>query len=264
MQNREIREEILRTTELFLLDLDGTVYLGGNPIGDMVRTLYALRKMGKKIAFVTNASLKTEKEYTAYLRERELWADGDYIFTSATAGLRYLKKQCAGKKVHILATEAMQTRFREAGVILDETDPDVCLLSYDTSLDFAKLKAFGESLQKGALYIATHNDLVCPTETLPQPDVGAFIAFFKACTGRTPTVICGKPGEILVDEIERRTGMQRDTMCMVGDRLYTDIRFGNRNGIRTLLVLTGEAKTDDLESSTDKPDWVLPSLNDLV
>ncbi len=257
------KEQLLTTTDIFLLDLDGTVYLSGEPIGDMVNTLARLRAMGKKLAFVTNASSKTEAEYERLLGERGLWVEGDYTFTSGTAGLHYLQKYCAGKRVHILGTDAMKNRFAEAGVLLDEQNAEVCLLSYDTEVTFAKLKAFGESLQKGALYIATHNDLVCPTPTYPMPDAGSFIFFFKGATGRMPQYICGKPGTILIEEIEKRTGISRERACMVGDRLYTDIRFANENKIRSICVLSGEATRESIRNSSDTPDLVLKSFNEI-
>ncbi len=258
------KQELLQKTEVFLLDLDGTVYLSGTPIGDMLNTLATLRKMGKRLIYLTNNSSKTEEEYVKMLKANGFWGEGDAVFSSATAAIGYLNGEQKGKKVHLLATPAVQERFANAGVVLDEENPDICLMAYDMTLDFAKMKAFNENLHKDTLYMVTHGDIVCPTKGVSMPDVGSFIKMFEATSGRLPQIVCGKPDKIMAEEIERFTGVSRDKMCMVGDRLYTDIRFGNNNEITTICVLSGEATTEDLEISTDVPDLVLDSFNDVV
>ncbi len=244
--------------------MDGTVYLSGTPIGDMLNTLKALRKMGKRLIYLTNNSSKTEAEYEKTLKEGGFWGEGDAVFSSATAAIGYLNAEQKGKKVHLLATPAVRERFASAGVLLDEENPDICLMAYDTTLDFAKMKKFNENLHKDTLYMITHGDIVCPTKSVSMPDVGAFIKIFEATSGRLPQIVCGKPDEIMAREIERFTGVARDKTCMVGDRLYTDIRFGNKNGIATICVLSGEATEEDLKSSSDIPDIVLDSFNDVI
>lgn len=258
------REELLTTCGAFLLDLDGTVYLSEKPIGNMLQTLERLRKMGKRIAFVTNASLHSDEVYRARLKEIGVFREGDFLYTSGTAALSLLRERYAGKRVCMLAVDEMKENFRRAGVNVVEENAEVCLLAYDTSATFAKLKQFNECLQQGAVYLATHADLVCPTATLPQPDAGAFIALFKAASGREPDVVCGKPGAVIARLAARDMQLAPHEMCMVGDRLYTDIRFGNENGMRSLLVLTGEARRDNLHDHPDRPDLILPTFNDLL
>ncbi len=255
---------LLQKTEVFLLDLDGTVYLSGTPIGDMLHTLATLRKMGKRLIYLTNNSSKTEEEYVKMLKAGGFWGEGDIMFSSATAAIGYLTSKQRGKRVHLLATDAVKERFQAAGVCLDEENPDICLMAYDTTLDFAKIKAFNESLHKDTLYMITHGDIVCPTKGISMPDVGSFIKMFEATSGRLPQIVCGKPDAIMVEELERLTGVSREEMCMVGDRLYTDIRFGNHNGIPTICVLSGEATKEDLATSPDIPDLILDTFNDIV
>ncbi len=247
-----------------MLDLDGTVYLSGTPIGDMLNTLATLRKMGKRLIYLTNNSSKTEDEYVKMLKANGFWGEGDVVFSSATAAIGYLTAEQKGKKVHLLATPAVQARFAGAGVCLDEENPDICLMAYDMTLDFPKMKLFNENLHKDTLYMVTHGDFVCPTKGVSMPDVGSFIRMFEATSGRTPDIVCGKPDKIMAEELERFTGVTKDKMCMVGDRLYTDIRFGNNNGIPTICVLSGEATKEDLETSPDVPDLVLDSFNDIL
>ena len=100
-----------------------------------------------------------------------------------------------------------------------------------------------------APYVATHPDLNCPTETGFAPDIGAIIAFVEASAGRQPDVIIGKPNAGIVEDALRITGLRREELAMVGDRLYTDIATGARFGITSILVLTGEATLAEVESS---------------
>ena len=128
---------------------------------------------------------------------------------------------------------------------------------------FAKMKAFNEFLAGGAVYIATHPDDVCPTDGVPMPDVGSFIALFARASGRTPQVVCGKPYPVMGECVARAFGCPPSRTCMVGDRLHTDIRFGNANGMRTLLVLSGETTRENMKNFPDTPDVILESVAEL-
>ena len=166
------KEEIINGSEAFLLDLDGTVYLSEIPIGNMIDTLRRLRRMGKRIVYLTNASLQTEGEYRERLKKIGLWEEGDYVYTSATAARFCLLEKYAGERVYMFANDSLKEQFRLAGVNVVEEDPSVCLLAYDTTATFDKICKFNEFLQRGAVYIATHLDLVCPTKTLRQTGKG--------------------------------------------------------------------------------------------
>lgn len=258
------KEELLQRTRALLLDLDGTVYLGDSPIGDMRETLKKLRDRGIRLVFFTNNSSKTEEEYRGKLDRMGLYAEGDGIFTSATATAEYLTECHAGSRVHFLATDAVKQEFARRGILLDDEHPEICVLAYDTTLDFEKMRRFDGFLRRGAFYIATHPDDVCPTADGSMPDVGSFIALFQKSAKRLPDVICGKPYESMARAVSRRLQIPCEQICMAGDRLHTDIRFANRNGMLSLLVLSGETTRELLSKSPDLPDVVLPSLNDLT
>ncbi len=256
--------EIIKHADVFLLDMDGTVYFDDAPVGDMAATLAALRRAGKKLVFFTNNSSKTPDEYEKKLKRIGLWGAGDLVYTSAMATIEYLSEFYPGKPVYLVATDAVKAEFAAAGVPLTEEDPAICVLAYDTTLTFEKLKKINKFIVEGALYIATHPDDVCPSKDVFPPDVGSFIALLKVSSGKTPAVICGKPFTVMGDCIKRRMKASADRVVMVGDRLHTDIRFGVNNGFHTILVLSGETKEEDLASSPDRPEGVLPSLNDAV
>ena len=173
------KQELLDACDLFLFDLDGTVYLGETPVAGAAEALGRLRGAGKRIVYLTNNSSKTHAEYENKLRALGLWGAGDSVYTSADATAEYLNAHAAGKRVYLLATPPVAQAFRAAGVRLVEEDPDVCVLAYDTTLTFEKMRQFNEYLAAGKLFIATHPDDVCPTAGVPMPDVGSFLALFE-------------------------------------------------------------------------------------
>ena len=256
--------ELTARTKVFLLDMDGTVYFDDTPIGDMKNTLRSLRRAGKRLVYFTNNSSRTPEEYVRKLKRIGLWGEGDLVYTSAMATAEYLRDFYPGKKVYVVATDAVKAGFEEYGVLLTEDKPDICVLAYDTTLTFEKLKKINKYIVEGALYIATHPDDVCPSKDVFPPDVGAFISLLKTSSGKAPDLICGKPYTTMGDCIKRKLGVRADEVTMVGDRLHTDIRFGVNNGFHTLLVMSGETTEAIRLASPDKAECVLPSLNEIV
>ena len=255
--------QLLDSTDAFLFDLDGTVYLDETPIGDVKGTLARLRALKKRVVFVTNNSSKTEEEYRKKLSRIGILGEGDLIYTSAMAAAEHVSAHFPNKRVFLLATDAVKEEFART-VPLVEDAPDVVILAYDTSLTFAKLKRFNEFLAGGAYFIATHPDAVCPTEGVPMPDVGSFLELFYVSSGRRPDLVVGKPNTVMGESLERRLHIPRTRMCMVGDRLHTDIRFGNNCSMRTVLVLSGETTEETRKNYPDEPTLVLPDVNALL
>lgn len=257
-------EEILRETKGFLLDLDGTVYLDGVPIKNAVQTLRKLRSMGKKLVFLTNNSSKTAEEYRRRLLGSGLFGEGDLVYTSANEAARYFAEHAPSKRVFMLATDAVKREFACAGVQVCEEEPDMCLLAYDTGITYEKICKFDGFLKRGLPYFATHSDDVCPAKGTSVPDAGSFLALFERSSGRRPEHVFGKPDPGMAAGAARMTGLSVKDLCMIGDRTYTDIRFANNCGMKSVLVLSGETKREALGSIPDKPDLVLLELDGLV
>lgn len=258
------KEELLQQIDVVLLDLDGTVYLDETPIGNAVQTLNALRERGKRLVFLTNNSSKTEAEYRNKLVRIGLWGAGDLVYTSGMATISYLNKHYAGKRVYLVGTDALKEEFAAAGIALDERDPDLCVLAYDVELTFAKIRTLDAFLRAGKPFIATHPDDVCPTKDVPMPDVGSFLAMFERSSGRRPDLIIGKPFTPMGEELEALTGSKRERMCMIGDRMHTDIRFAVNNGMKSVLVLSGETTRESMKKFPDKPDLVLETIDEIL
>jgi 4-nitrophenyl phosphatase/NagD protein len=157
----------------------------------------------------------------------------------------------------------LESEFIQAGFELSKEKADVVVLGFDTTLTYEKIWKACDLIRDGLPYIATHPDFNCPTETGFMPDVGSFMTMIEASTGRKADVIIGKPYHHIVDAVVDKTGYALNEIAMIGDRLYTDIALG-KAGIKTVLVLSGETKLEDLENSEFEPDIVVRDLKDLL
>ena len=254
----------LSNVKLFLMDMDGTVYVGDDKIAGAFEALEEIKRRGRKVLFLTNNSSKTAENYVAKLSRMGYPATEKDIFSSGEATIRFLLRERAGKKVLLLANAAVTAQFRAAGVPLTEENADIVLVCFDTELDYRKLTLACNHLFEGKEYVVSHPDFVCPANPYPVPDVGSFMALIKAVTGREPDLIVGKPYELMARYVAEDYGLRPEEIAMCGDRLYTDIKFAINNGMKSILVLTGETTRADLAASDATPDLVLETFADVL
>jgi HAD superfamily hydrolase (TIGR01457 family) len=231
----------LAQVRCFLLDMDGTFYLGERLAEGALRFIEALRKQKQEFLFLTNNSSKDGWQYAEKITRLGLPISTHKILTSGQATAIYLGRRHPGARVFVVGTSALEVEFQSRGFTLTDDAPDVAVLGFDTTLTYAKLWRLCDFVRAGAPYIATHPDFNCPTETGYMPDIGAMIAFIAASTGRQPDMVIGKPNRMMVDAAAEHVGIPVHEMCMIGDRLYTDIALGAEAGIPTILVLSGES-----------------------
>jgi HAD superfamily hydrolase (TIGR01450 family) len=245
-----------------LVDLDGTVYLGGNLLPGAREFLLRLRETQRRILFLSNNSSRSRAFYHGRLADLGLATERGEIFTSTSSALIYLSRHHPGARVFALGTPEFEEELRLTGVTLVQERADVVLLAFDKTLTYAKIAAAYGFLEAGATYLATHPDLLCPTEDGFIPDVGCFIALFEKATGRTPKVL-GKPAAEMVSCALEALGLEAGEVAMVGDRLYTDIRMARLGGLLSILVLSGETRRADLKKGEDTPDFVVENLGEI-
>ncbi len=260
--------DILREKRLFIFDLDGTVYLGSNPFDFAIQFVENLRKAGRRVLFFTNNASHTRLHYYTKLSGMGFSPGQDEIMTAGDVTAEYLLRRRAEKTVYLVGTSELRREWRTRGIrFISEDDisigkrADVVVSSFDTELTYEKLKNAVYMINGGAEYFCTHPDYNCPTESGPIPDSGSIAALITASTGVVPKYF-GKPYSETVEMIKEVTHCPFRDICVVGDRLYTDIALGANNGITTMLVLTGETKADDIASSSITPDIVFPSLSE--
>jgi len=259
----EIDTTSLKQIRCFLLDMDGTIYLGDKLLPGAVAFLEMLEARGIQFYFLTNNSSKSRVEYTDKMRCLGLDYPEERFFTSGEATAIYLNQQKPGARLYVVGTPALENEFERHGFDLVEDEPDFAVLGFDTTLTYEKLWKLCDFVRAGRPYIATHPDFNCPTETGFMPDIGAMIAFVEAATDRRPDVVVGKPNTPIVAAMVEKSGFPVNKLGMIGDRLYTDIALG-QSGITTVLVLSGETLAVDLAESEFKPDYVVQDLAELL
>lgn len=263
MTDQQIRD-MLAPVRCFLLDMDGTFYLGDHLIDGSLEFLSALERTGRTASFLTNNSSKSAAVYDEKLRRMGVDARYRDVITSAHAAAHYCREHFPQGRGYLLGNPMLQEELLALGLTLTEDNPDYVLVAFDTTLDYAKMCKVCDFIREGKPYIATHPDFNCPTETGFIPDMGAIMAFIEASTGRKADVILGKPHRGIVDEALRRTGFQLHEMAMVGDRLYTDVATGVNHGMTGILVLSGEATMDDVAVSDVHPHLIFGRLADMI
>ena len=248
----------------FLLDMDGTFYLGGELIEGSLEFIDRVLATGRNYMFLTNNSSHNAGFYVEKLRRMGLDTDRSHILTSGEATCEKLKELYPGKRAFVLGNEFLRAEFAEAGIEVDEQCPDIVVAGFDTTLNYEKLRRACDFVRAGLPYIATHPDFNCPTETGFMPDIGAILAFIEASTDRWPDLIVGKPNTGIVEAVLRRTGLGVHELAMVGDRLYTDIETGLRSGMLSVLVMSGETTEAMLAQSATRPDLKFGRLADMI
>jgi HAD superfamily hydrolase (TIGR01457 family) len=252
----------LADIRLFLLDMDGTVYLGSRLLPGSLDFLRYLGETGRDHLFLTNNSSRNADYYAQKLTKLGWPAQPGEILTSGEATALYLGGLKPAARIYLLGTPDLETEFEAHGFVLTDENPDYVVLGFDMTLTYDKLVRACDLIRGGVPFIATHPDLNCPTESGYIPDCGAMTALITASTGVTPKVI-GKPNREIIDAMFRKKPVRRDQVAMVGDRLYTDIVMGHNAGVTSVLVLSGEAKEADIPAAPVKPDHVAGGLGAL-
>ncbi|MBP3197927.1 MAG: HAD-IIA family hydrolase [Butyrivibrio sp.] len=270
------QDNILKKTELFVLDMDGTFYLDEDIIDGALDFLDAVKRCSKDYLFFTNNSSTSPELYIEKLARMNCHISREQIMTSGDVMIRFLKANYPEKKVYLLGTKPLEKNFEEAGINLfspkkeatcyvnADTDdiPDIVVVGFDKTLTYEKLTNACTYIRKGAVFLATHLDINCPVKGGFIPDCGAICAAITLSTGKEPKYV-GKPFKETVDMIIDKTGVDRDKITFVGDRLYTDVATGVKNGANGILVLSGEATESDIAKSEVKPDAVYPSIKEM-
>ncbi len=254
----------LKTIQLFLLDMDGTFYLGDSLLPGAMDFVETVRSQKKRFMFLTNNSSKDAKKYVEKLRKLGVNVDVSDVFTSGEATAIFMKHRYGQAKVFVIGTQSLVETLQSYGHEVTTKDPQAVVLGYDTQINYEKLALGCLFIRKGIDYIATHPDINCPSPEGPLPDAGSFIALIERSTGRKPDFIVGKPNPLMLQMIVEKTGIKPEQIAMVGDRLYTDMEFAKRSGIFSILVLSGESSLEDVNKVEQKPDLILQNIGELA
>uniref|UniRef100_A0A7S2E285 Phosphoglycolate phosphatase n=1 Tax=Helicotheca tamesis TaxID=374047 RepID=A0A7S2E285_9STRA len=285
----EPAKDLLDGVDVFIFDCDGVIWRGDSVIEGIPDVLDKLRALGKKMFFVTNNSTKSRAGYKKKFDSLGLNVPAEEIFSSSFAAAAYLEQtkfKETGKKAYIIGEIGILEELDLIGVpylggpedkgkvppmgpgdkLEYDKDVGAVIVGFDRHINYHKIQTAQLCINEneGCEFIATNTDAVTHlTDAQEWAGNGSMVGAIKGCTGKEPTVV-GKPSPLMIDYLCDKLGLQRDRICMVGDRLDTDILFGTDNGLKTLLVLSGVTSEEKLlsQENTITPDFYADSIND--
>lgn len=250
--------------ELFLLDMDGTIYLENDLFDGSIDFINKIINKNKKYVFMTNNSSKSKSDYLAKLKRLNIPCTEENIFTSGMAMGIYLNENYLDKKVYLVGTKALKDELLSYNVNLVEENPDIVVVGFDRELTYEKLEKACKFLCDGAIFLATNPDFVCPIEDKRYiPDCGSFCQMITIATGKKPFYI-GKPNPNMVYLLSKKFNIPCSKTAVIGDRVYTDIASGYNANATTICVLSGESTMDTINESDIKPDYIFNSVKDII
>merc|ERR1719472_151909 len=287
-----VPSDLLDKTDVFIFDCDGVIWKGDSLIEGVPATLEMLRAAGKKIFFVTNNSTKSRKGYLGKFKSLGLeGVEAEEIFSSSFAAAAYLEQtkfKATGKKVYIIGEVGIEEELNLIGVswiggsgdagkkielksgyaLPYDKDVGAVIVGFDREINYHKIQYAQLCINEnaGCEFIATNLDAVTHlTDAQEWAGNGAMTGAIKGCPGREPTLV-GKPSPLMIDYIVDKYGCDRGRICMVGDRLDTDILFGQNNGLLSCLTLSGVTTETKLlsEENKVKPDCYVGSIAEFM
>ena len=224
----------------FILDMDGTIYLGNELFPFTKDFLKKVEETGREYYFFTNNSSKSQRAYIEKLGKLGIPIKKDQMMISSHVIIKYLDMN------------------------LTDEDPDIVVLGFDTTLTYEKLSKACHYIRNGCTYFGINPDWNCPMEGGTFiPDCGSMAKLIEASTGRFPEFF-GKPSKHTLDYIIQQTGYEPDEIAIVGDRLYTDIAVADQSDVMSILVLSGESTREDVKTSDVKPNVILEDLSEIT
>ena len=263
-------ENNLKEKKLFLLDMDGTIYLDDQLFSGTLEFLQHVKETGGRYLFLTNNSSRGVDAYVEKLQRLGIPAAAEDFLTSVDATAAFLKKRYRenwqDKKIYLMGTQSFRDQMEAEGFRITETpdeDTDILLMGFDRELTYRKLEDASWLLTCGDVeYFATNPDWVCPTAWGSVPDCGSMAQMLEHATGRMPYFI-GKPQPDMALMAMDKYGCKPEETVMIGDRLYTDIACGYNAGIDTIFVLSGEGTLEDVEKSHIKPAFIIDNIEEV-
>lgn len=242
-----------------LLDLDGTVYHGRNPVPGAPELLHRLRREGLPFLYFTNRATRSAAAVCEQIRGYGLECEAREVLTSALASAR----RVAGGRVYMIGEAGLEEALREAGCEIVDEDAEWVVMGLDRQLTYEKIDTAARLVRGGARFVATNPDKMMNTEHGIAAGNGALVAAVAAASGVEPEVI-GKPGSYMFEVALEQLGLPAEQVLMVGDNLETDILGGLEAGLRTALMLTGLARREDVERLGIEPHHVCADFEELA
>lgn len=267
--NKTAVKQKLKQKKLFLLDMDGTLYLDDRLFEGAAEFLSNIKKSGGKYVFLTNNSSRGVESYIEKMTRLGVPAGRSDFITSVDALIYRLRNEygqnALTRRMYIMGTESFKAQMRAEGFNITDALEDgikTLVIGFDRELTFSKLEDACRLLGKGVDYFATNPDWVCPTEYGYVPDCGSFAFMLEKATGRKPEFV-GKPEPQMAYLAMDRFGFAPENTLLIGDRLYTDIACGINAGVDTAFVLSGEGTLKDIDETGIEPEYIFEGVGQI-
>jgi NagD protein len=262
-RNRPIED--LRNYQLmlgYLIDMDGVIYRGGHLIPGADRFINRLRRDDIPFRFLTNNSQRTRRDVATRLRRLGIDVGEEHIFTCAMATARFLAWQKPHGTAYVIGEGGLLTALHENGYSVVDKDPDYVVVGEGRTFSFEMVEDALGMILKGAKLVATNLDPNCPTVDGVRPGCGATVAMLEVAGG-VKAFSVGKPSPLMLRAARKEMGLTSDQTVIIGDTMETDILGGVQLGHKTVLVLSGGTRREDLDRYAYRPDKVVDSIADL-
>lgn len=249
-----------------VVDVDGTVVLGDEPIPGATPAIRRLREAGLEVLFLSNNPTKRREQYVDRLAPHGIDVDPERTLTAASITGEYLAAEHADDDIFVVGSSGLLAGLRERGLAVDASpaEADIVLGSMDRAFDYGTLSRAMWALDDAdTTFLGTDPDMTIPTADRAEPGTGAILHAIGGVTGREPDRILGKPSPVAASTVLDRLGVPAEDVLVVGDRLDTDIELGRRAGMSTAVVLSGITDRRDVDAADPAPDYVLDSLAEI-
>ena len=246
----------------YVLDMDGVIYRGNQLIPGAKEFIERLQNGGHPFLFLTNNSQRTPLDFQRKLQRMGLEVATEHFFTSALATASFLQSQKPGGTAYVIGEAGLTHALYQVGYSITDVDPDYVVLGDTPSYDYAKIVQAVHLVMGGARFIATNPDVSGPIEEGVHPACGALAAPIERVTGQAAYYV-GKPNPLMMREALRRLNAHSENSVMIGDRMDTDVLSGLGAGMRTVLVLTGVTRREEVDRYSYQPHQIVENLADL-
>ena len=246
----------------FLIDMDGVIYRGSQVIPGAIEFVNTLKTGKIPFCFFTNNSQRTRRDVMMKLRAMGIDVAERQIFSCAIATARFLAAQKPGGTAYVIGEGGLLNALHVNGYAIVEHDPDYVVIGEGRTFTMEMIEKAVGMILRGAKLIATNMDPNCPTPDGTRPGCGAIVAMLEKATGIQAFSV-GKPSPIMLREARKELSLRTAQTVIVGDTMETDILGGVQMGCRTVLVLSGGTKREDLARYAYQPSIIVNSVADL-
>ncbi len=248
----------------FLIDMDGVIYRGKEPIPGAIEFINKLKKEGHPFLFLTNNSQRTSRDVCYKLKKLGFNVGVEDIFTCAIATAKYLSMAKPDGTAYVIGEGGLLTELHKYGYAIVDDHPDYVVIGEGRTIMLEAVDKAVNMVMNGSKLIATNLDPNCPVDGGKyRAGCGAFVAMIEFATGKKAFSV-GKPSPVMMRMARKKLNLTTDETIMIGDTMETDILGAGAMGFTTVLTLSGVSKLEMLNDYGYNPDFIVNSIQDLL